>query len=290
MEKIVLSIIIVNYNTKDLLRRCLESIHKANIDFKYEVIVVDNGSGDGSAGMVKREFKKAKVLESKENVGFSKGNNLGIKEAKGEYILLLNSDTVVFKNTLKGMLDFMRKNKKAGVATCRVELEDGVLDKACHRGFPTAWNAFCFYLGLERLFGKSKMFSGYHLGYLNLDEVHQIDSPTGAFYLIRRKILDQVGVLDEDYFMYGEDLDLSFRVKKAGWKIYYVPDYKIIHYKKRSGRKAKDRKLKKKIDEYFYETMKLFYKKHYEDKYPKIVLWFVFLAVDVKKNLARMFS
>lgn len=283
-----LSIIILNYNTGGLFKKCLLSIEKIKTDFKFEVVVVDNGSEDESCLMVKKDFPWVNLIENKKNLGFSKGNNIGIRRAKGKYILLLNSDTVVNKKAISEMVEFMEKNKKVGAATCRVLLEDGSLDPACHRGFPTPWNAFCYFLGLEKLFPKSKVFAGYHLGYLPMNKTHEIDSLTGAFYFVRKKVIDEVGLLDEDYFMYGEDLDWSYRIKKTGWKIMYVPKAEIVHFKKRSGRKAKNKKLRRKVSDYFYETMKLFYKKHYLDKYPKILLFFVFLTIDIKKIIARL--
>ncbi len=282
MENTDLSIIIVSYNTQKLLKQCLESL-SGN---KPEVIVVDNGSTDGTVENLKSQISNVRLIENKQNLGFAKGNNIGIKKTQGKYILLLNSDTVVEGNTINEMLGFMEDNPKVGAATCRVELPNGKLDPACHRGFPTPWASLTYFLGLERLFPKSKIFGQYHLGFLPMDKPHEIDSPSGAFYLVRREVIDKVGMLDEDYFMYGEDLDWSYRIKQAGWKIMYYPDVKIIHYKKQSGRAGEDIKTRKETDRYFYETMKTFYRKHYACKYPAIIDNLIMLAIEARKGLS----
>lgn len=305
-EKPDLSIIILNYNTQDLLRQCLTSLienckacfeqvflRKVKIEnCEYEVIVVDNASSDGSPEMVKKEFPQAKLIANPENWGFAKGNNVALRQAQGKYILLLNSDTVVEKETLPRMIKFMEENPKVGVATCRVELADGSLDLACHRGFPTPWASLTYFLGLEKLFPKSRIFGRYHLGFLPLDKIHEIDSPVGAFYLLKKEVINQVGLLDEDYFMYGEDLDWSFRIKKAGWKLVYYPHVKIIHLKRKSGLQKEGkiadevRELRRKTMTHFYEAMRLFYQKNYRDKYPFWVGRLVNLGINLKLKLS----
>ncbi len=291
MENIDLSIIIVSYNTCDLLLKCLESIR--NMEHKtwnMEIIVVDNGSTDDTLTQVSK-FKSQnqnlnlKTIYNKENLGFAKANNIGIKASSGRYILLLNSDTIVFPDTLVSMIQFIDTKPEVGVATCRVELPDGRLDPACHRGFPTPWASLTYFLGLEKLFSQSRLFGQYHLGFLPMDKAHEIDSPTGAFYLVRRKVIESVGLLDEDYFMYGEDLDWSYRIKQAGWKVMYYPYVKIIHLKKQSGRAKDDGEIKEETDKYFYETMKTFYQKHYARKYPAIINYLVMLAIETRKRL-----
>lgn len=276
-----LSIIIVSYNTKEMTLRCLRSL--TSLKLNAEIIVVDNGSRDGTAGEI-RGIGGIRVIENKENLGFAKANNIGIKQASGKYILLLNSDTVVFPETLASMIQFMETNPKVGVATCRVELGDGTLDPACHRGFPTPWASLSYFLGLEKLFPKSKLFGLYHLGFMMSGEPHEIDSCSGAFYLVRREVIDQVGLLDEDYFMYGEDLDWSYRIKKAGWKIMYCPFAKITHFKKQSGRENENQEIKKETQKHFYETMKIFYKKHYQNKYPRWLTDLIILAIEIKRR------
>lgn len=300
-----LSIIIVNFNTKDFLKKAIESVFRdlENSKLKFEVIVVDNGSTDGSQKYLRhierewyRNIEKSKslnlysskclnfkLIENKKNLGFAKANNQGIKIAKGRYILLLNPDTIVSKGTLPFMIKFMENNQKVGIATCRVELPSGQIDDACHRGFPTPWNAFCHFSGLAKLFPKTEFFNGYHLGYQKMDQIHQIDACVGAFMLIRRQAGEEVDWLDEDYFWYGEDLDFCFRVKKAGWQVMFVPDVKIIHYKGiASGIKnhtqqisTADKKTQKLAQKVRFEAMELFYKKHYQDEYPALVGWLV---------------
>lgn len=285
-KRIELSIIIVNYNTRNLLRQCLNALivnYESRImNNEYGITVVDNGSTDGSPDLAKKDFPDVKLITNLQNLGFAKANNLALREACGEFILLLNSDTVVGKDTLPVMVEFMEENPRVGVATCRVELPDGKLDLACHRGFPTPWASFTYFLGLEKLFPKSRIFGQYHQTFKDLNTIHEIDSPTGAFYLVRRLVADEVGMLDEDYFMYGEDLDWSYRIKKAGWKIMYVSDVKITHFKKQSGRENVDEEVKKQATKHFYETMKLFYQKHYKNKYPFFVNWLINWSINFK--------
>lgn len=288
-----LSIIIVSYNTRDLLLACLKSVEEATWGLDgVEIIVVDNGSTDGTVteitnyrfSITNRNIK-LKIIENKENLGFAAANNIGIRASTGRYILLLNSDTIVFPKTLSSMIRFIESDDKVGVATCKVELPDGTLDPACHRGFPTPWASLTYFLGLERLFPKSKVFGQYHLGFLPMDKPHEIDSPSGAFYLIRKEVIDKVGLLDEDYFMYGEDLDWSYRIKQAGFKIMYYPYAKIIHFKKQSGRAGEDAKTKEEATIHFYETMKIFYSKHYRNKHPGWLTNLIFWTIEIKKKL-----
>lgn len=299
MKNSDLSIIILNFNTKALLRGCLRSVLKSEKNgFQYETIVVDNASVDGSAAMVRKEFSQVKLICSKKNLGFAAGNNLALSHISGRYVLFLNPDTIVFPNTFKEMIKFMDSHPQTGAATCRVEFPSGKLDEACHRGFPTPWNAFCHFSGLERIFPKSRLFAGYSLGWLSLNKVHEIDSGVGAFLIVRKEAGDQIGWLDEDYFWYGEDLDFCYRIKKAGWKIYYVPRVKILHYK---GVSAGIRKESQKISTAAKETkirsakmstevMRIFYQKHYQDKYPQIINWLVFQGINFleKARLAKV--
>lgn len=294
MRGIDLLIVILNYNTKELLRDCLRSIEKAKTDgFRFEVIIVDNGSTDGSPQMVKGQFLKIKLIASKKNLGFAAGNNLGIRQNKGRYILFLNPDTIVMPNTFGEMIKFMDAHPDAGAATSKIELPNGKLDEACHRGFPTPWNAFCHFSGLEKIFPKSRLFAGYSLGWLPLNKIHEIDSGVGAFLTVRREAGEQVAWWDEDYFWYGEDLDFCYRIKEKGWKIYYVPRAKIIHYK---GVSAGIRKESQKISTATKETMlrsarmstevmRIFYQKHYAKKYPKIISWLVLRGIDLLEKI-----
>jgi GT2 family glycosyltransferase len=294
-----LSIIIISYNTKDFLKKCLESLK--NSDFKingreiiWEVLIGDNASSDDSVEFLKSlKWPNLKLILNKDNLGFAKANNLIIKKAQGRYILFLNPDTVLSKETLKVMLSFMEKNHQAGAATCRLNLPDGRLDQPCHRGFPTAWNAFCYLSGLEKLFPKSKIFAGYSLGYLPLDKIHEIDAGHGAFLIVRREAGEPLGWFDEDYFWYGEDLDFCYRLKQDGWKIMFVPTTKIIHWKgaasglkKHSqGISTANRSTKIKAAQASVKVMRIFFNKHYRNKYPRPVYWLVMLGINLLEKV-----
>jgi len=291
-EKVDLSIIIVSYNTKDFLKKCLESLNSDD-----EIIVVDNNSSDGSVEMVKRiktsKTQNIKIIGNKKNLGFAKANNIGLRKSSGRYILFLNPDTIVQKDTLKTMIKFMDENPKVGAATCRVELTNGQLDQACHRGFPTVWNAFCYFSGLEKLFPKSKIFAGFSLSYLPLDKIHEIDSGVGAFLIVRREAGEPLGWFDEDYFWYGEDLDFCYRLKQKGWKIMFVPTTKIIHWKgAASGIKKYSQKIspakkqtKIKATKASVKVMRIFFDKHYQKKYPRFVYWLVMLGISLLEKI-----
>lgn len=287
-----LSIIIVSYNTKDFLFRCLKSVFEnAPKAYTWEIIVVDNASTDGSIDVIKSS--KLKIISNEKNVGFSKANNIGVKEAKGRYILFLNSDTVVYPNTLEQMIKFVDAHKEAGAATCKVKLLNGKLDDACHRGFPTLWNSFCHFTGLSRLFIGKKLFGGYNLGWIKLRKIHQIDACAGAFMIVRKEAGVEVGWWDEDYFWYGDDLDFCYRLKEKGWKIYFVPTVSIIHYKGVSGGIKKvsknlttaDLKTKKLAQKARFEAMRIFYSKHYRDKYPKLLSWIVDKGIFLREKI-----
>ncbi len=288
-----LSIIIVNYKTQKLTLQTLDSVLKAKEPKgKLEVILVDNHSEDDTPQVVRQLYKKVIIIESKKNLGFAGGNNLGLRKAKGRYQLLLNSDTIVSKDTFTKMIKFMDNNPDCGLATCQVNLITKKIDPASHRGFPTPWASFTYYLGLEKLFPHSKLFSQYHQGWKSLKSTHEIDTPVGAFFFLRQKALRQVGLLDEQFFMYGEDIDLAYRIKKAGWKIIYTPITKITHLKGASGLKKQEKnKLtlqakKQRIitTKNFFDAQKIFYQKHYHKKYFFLIRLIVYLGIVLLKN------
>ena len=279
-----LSIIIVSYNTKEFLKKCLASIlYSIEGKISYEIIVVDNASSDGSGEeMLKRKNKilNLKTILNKENGGFSKANNQGIQASQNSrYVLFLNPDTIVQKNTIEEMIKFMDENKNAGAGTCKLVMLNGKIDDAIHRGFPTPWNSFCHFSGLEKAFPKSKLFAGYSLGWMDLSTTHEIDALAGAFMLVRRTAGEDVKWWDEDYFFYGEDIDFCYQLKQKGWKIYYVPKVFITHYKGVSGGiKSVSKEIttaseetKKKVTKWRFAAMRIFYNKHYKHKYPGIV-------------------
>lgn len=283
-----LSIIILSYNTLAVTKKCLDSLSKSLSEhpIDHEIIVVDNASTDGSRDMLRKQ--KCLVVQNKKNVGFSSGNNQGFKRSSGEYLLFLNSDTIIQNVNFPELISFAGGRKDIGVVTVKVLLPSGRIDPASHRGFPTLWRSLTYFSKLEKIFGSipviNRLFGGYHLTYLNLNSVHEIDSPTGAFYLVKRSIFEQVGGFDEKFFMYGEDLDLSYRIKALGFKVLYYPGFSILHEKYTSGLKTEDRAIRSKIKRHFYEAMGLFYKKHYSQSYPAIINKSVFLLLNWKLN------
>ena len=291
---IPLSIIIVSFNTKEIIKKCLLSI-KANFDkypIDYEVIVVDNDSHDGTGEFLLDLEKKQKNLHiflNKANLGFGKANNIGLKKSKGKYILYLNSDAIITDIDFRDLIRVMEMENNIGALTIKVVLSNGEIDPASHRGFPTLWNSFTYFSGLERLFFYTpllnKIFGGYHLVNLNLNNIHQVDVITGAFLLSKKEILDKIGGFDEDYFAYGEDIEMAFQIKKLGYKIIYYPLWKVLHLKSVSGLKKKGNEVvRKRTSAHFFDSMKIFYNKHYSQNHWWLINKLVFLAIDYKKN------
>lgn len=303
MKNLDLSIIIVSFNTADLTVACLKSVYENTSEISFEVIVVDNLSKDTSLEAME-QFKKSlgadsgtlTIIANKENSGFSRANNIGIKKSKGRYVLFLNSDTVVPKETLSEMVKFMDSHSDAGAATCFVRLADGTLDDAAHRGFPTPWNALCHFSGLSRLFPNTMLFNGYHMAWQTLGKTHEIDALAGAFMIVRREAGDAVKWWDEDYFFYGEDIDFCYMLKKDNWKIYFVPTVEILHLKGASSGIRKESRetstatleTKRWVTKQRFGAMKTFYRKHYVGKYPAFLTGLIMLAIDLKmkKTLA----
>lgn len=286
-NKVKLTIIILSYNVCELLIACLESIYRYNStqlkSGEWEIIVPDNNSTDETVAKLKQaKYFGLTIIENKENIGFSAGNNIGAKEAKGKFVLFLNPDTVVQEGTIDYCLEFLETNPDVGAASVEVLLGNGKHDMTAHRGFPTPWNAFCFFSGLAKLFPHSRLFSGYTLGYLDLSTEHEVEAINGAFMMIPKQLGEKLQWFDEDFFWKGEDLDLCYRIKEQGYKIMYLPKKRIIHFKGSSnGHKKGSKTLAAR-----FEVMRLFYKKHYGNKYPWIVKQIVFLGVDFKEFLA----
>ena len=289
MSKPKFSIIILSYNTKDLLKDCLQSLEKVTKEVDFEIIVSDNGSVDGSAQMVKNLFPNVELVENGENLGFAAGNNRAKNICKGKYILFLNSDTIVRKNTLKETIKYLDENKNVGALTCKLVLPNGDLDKDARRSFITPWIGFVhLFLKLDRLFPKSKLFARYWYGYISPDKIHEVDAIQGAFFLSRKEILDKVGWFDEDYFLDGEDIDLCWKIKEAGWKIMYYPKVSIIHIKGASkGKKIKvinvslSEKIKYRMSG--VNSMEIFVKKRLTSKYSPIVITLVLIGIKIIK-------
>ena len=243
-----ISIVIVSYNVSQLLDECLQSVSKALQGIDGEVWVVDNRSVDDTLQMLQTKHPDVHVIANKENVGFARANNQAIRQSEAEYVLLLNPDTVVRENTLRGVLDFMDKHAEAGGAGVRMLSREGRPAPESRRSIPTPWVAMLKMLGFTRR---------YYMSHLSWDEPGQIEVISGAFCLLRRKALDAVGLLDEDYFMYGEDIDLSYRLLKGGWQNWYLP-FDIVHYKGESTQKSSFRYVHT-----FYQAMLIFFRKHY---------------------------
>lgn len=285
INKTDLSIIIPTFNNQDHVAPLSKSLTKS-ISFlnkKTEIIIVDNNSKDQTLNLVKKNLSKVSIIANNKNLGFSKAVNSGLRKSSGEYILLLNPDIILSENVLKETLDFLVKHPQVGVITCKVLLADGQIDLACHRGFPTPLASFAYFLGLDRLMSQNKSLSGYHLLYKPLNTIHEIDSPSGAFYLTRRSVVEKIGMLDENFFMYGEDLDWSYRIKKNGFKIIYYPRCYIIHHKKQSGIKSRNKIIQINTVNAFYNAMKIFYRKHYLKDNPGIVNYAILCVIEIKR-------
>jgi len=282
-DRIKISVIIVNYNVEYFLEQCLNSTFKALENVSGEVFVVDNNSIDGSVQMVREKFPTALLIANKENTGFSKANNQAMRVAKGEYLLLLNPDTVVEEDTFVKCINFMDEHQEAGGLGVRMVDGKGVFLPESKRGLPTPAAAFYKIFGISRLFPKSKRFSKYHLGYLNEFETNEVDVLSGAFMLMRKKTLDKVGLLDEAFFMYGEDIDLSYRILQGGYKNYYFPETKIIHYKGESTKKSSVNYVF-----VFYNAMVIFAKKHFSQKNAKLFSFLINMAIYFRAGLAIM--
>lgn len=272
-----LSIIILNYNVKQLLLNCLKFIKRPQVTgYRLQVIVVDNDSSDGSVEAVREQFPQVEIIQNKANLGFAAGNNAGIPFVKAPVILFLNPDTIIVNDAIQKSYEHLMSNPDIGALTCRVELPDGRLDYSCHRGFPTPWNSFCYFLGLSKIFPKSPIFAGYTATYLNINKSHEIDCVTGAFLMVRKIAGDQIGWWDKDYFWNGEDIEFCYQLKMRNWKIFFYPAEKIIHYKGSSAKKEKSETLGHGIS-----AMKIFYKKHYYHKYPPVLRDLVLIGINM---------
>ena len=276
-----LSVVIVNYNVEHFLEQCLYSARKAMQNIEGEIFVVDNNSIDGSCRMVKKKFPEVFLIENKENTGFSKANNQAIRIAKGEYVLLLNPDTVVEDDTFSSIIGFMDKHPEAGALGVKMVDGSGKFLPESKRGLPTPLTAFYKMFGLSSLFPHSKRFSKYHMGYLDENEVHEVEILAGAFMLLRKSVLDKIGLLDETFFMYGEDIDLSYRVTQAGFKNYYFPKTRIIHYKGESTKKSSVNYVL-----VFYNAMVIFAKKHFTNKNARLFAQLINIAIYFRAFLA----
>ncbi len=274
-----LTVVIVNYNVRHYLHQCLNSLRRAIKGLEAEVFVVDNHSRDGSVGYVSKYFKDVNFVESNHNLGFARANNIAIRQSEGEYVLLLNPDTVVGEDTIRNVLQFMDEHPQAGGVGVQMLKADGTKAMESRRGLPTPMTSFYKMVGLCKRFPDSKTFGKYYMSYLPWDEPVQIEVISGAFCMLRRAAVEKVGLLDEDFFMYGEDIDLSYRLLKGGYQNWYLPET-ILHYKGESTQKSSFRYV-----HVFYEAMLIFFRKHYGSS----SLWLTIpikMAIYLKATLA----
>lgn len=278
-----LSVVIVNYNVSCFLEQALNSVYKALRNVEGEVFVVDNNSADNSLKMLAAKFPQVQVIANKENVGFARANNQAIRLSRGEYVLLLNPDTVVEEDTFEKCIRFMDETPDAGGLGVKMLNGKGEFLPESKRGIPLPSVAFYKLFGLSKLFPRSRKFGAYHLSYLSDDEIHSVEVLAGAFMMMRRSVLDQVGLLDEDYFMYGEDIDLSYRILKGGYKNYYFPETRIIHYK---GESTKTGSLN--YVHVFYKAMQIFARKHFSQQNARFFNFFINCAIWFRASLAAL--
>lgn len=284
------SIIIVNYNSEVYLKKCLDSIIGSKCLLNLEIIVVDNASTDGSVIIIKEKYPFVKVISNDENKGFAFANNQAINLSRGKFIMFLNPDTIVLERSIENMFSFMQKNEDIGIVGPMVVNADDTFQPQCKRGFPTPLSVLSYFLGLHKIFPKSKISGKYLLTYLDKSDVNEVDSVSGACMLVRKHVLQEVGLLDEDYFMFGEDLDLCYRVKQKGWKIYYFPYSKIIHYGGQGGTYSHPFKT----TFYFFKSAHIFYKKNLSHKYNFLYssviyfgIWTLFLLILFRNFIFR---
>lgn len=275
-----LSIIIVNYQTYDLTKQAINSIVDKDHPFSYEIFLVDNNSQDGSFEKLQEDFKKQSAdglinfIKNTHNNGFANANNLALKKSNSKYVLLLNSDTLVIDDCLAKCVNYMEQDDSIGALGCKVLLPDGSLDKACRRSFPTFSVSFYRMTGLSSLFPKSKRFGQYNLTYLDENKTYPVDCLTGAFMMVRSEVVHSVGLLDEDFFMYGEDIDWCYRIKASNWRILYYSGAEIVHFK---GSSSQKNEVKLTVE--FYKAMYIFYNKHYRSQYPWIITFITYLGI-----------
>jgi GT2 family glycosyltransferase len=296
-----LSILIVTYNGLDITLKTLGSYHKglrADQSHHYEIIVVDNASHDGVADAVAEHYPQVTLIRNPRNLGFSKANNIGFESSQGRYLLFSNPDIEVTDQTLPALMALMDRNPQVGACTPFLRLvRTGGIDWGAHRGFPTPWAAFTYFAGLAKLFKRpkrmSRIFGRYHLLDRDLTEEHEVDAIRGGFFFVRRQAFEEAGQWDEDYFMFGEDIDLCYQLKQLGYKVMFYPQAQALHYhgmttglKKHSQDvSSADLQVRERAYHAFYDAMRIFYTKNYTEKYNRMIRWLVFLAIEVKRQL-----
>jgi N-acetylglucosaminyl-diphospho-decaprenol L-rhamnosyltransferase len=273
------SIVVLNYNTRDHLRACLEGLSEVGLD--VEVLVVDNASSDGSAEMVQGEFPWVRLIRSPRNGGYAFGNNQALRQARGEAILILNPDTLLPAGAVAALLDKLREHPESGIVGPKLLRPDGSMHLACRRSFPTPLVSFYRFSGLGRLFPASSRFGRYNLTFVDPDAPIEVDAVCGACMLVRHEVMERVGLLDEQFFMYGEDLDWCLRTRQAGWTVRYEPSIVVQH---QHGAASRQRALRTNV--YFFRAMDLFYRKHYVQRYHPLLTGVVVTSIYVALGLA----
>ncbi|MBO6587421.1 MAG: glycosyltransferase [Gracilimonas sp.] len=276
-----ISVVIVNYKVKEYIANLLNSLKKAQHDFALEIFVVDNDSGDDSVSYLKERYPEVNYIANEENVGFGKANNQAIRQAKGEFTLIINPDTLVSEDTLDVLVNHMNENPECGAAGCKILNPDGTFAPESRRSIPTIWSASCKVFGLNTLFPESKLFSQYYLSWMGEDEASEIPVLSGSFMFWRTDLLKELDGFDERFFMYGEDIDLCYRVQKTDFRIDYVPDTSIIHYKGESTKKGDLRYIR-----IFNKALYQFFDKHYSARYSLFFRIFIYLAIWLKTALS----
>ncbi|MFM8179494.1 MAG: glycosyltransferase, partial [Candidatus Kapaibacterium sp.] len=274
-----MTIVIVNYNVREFLQQCLESIDRSDHSLSFEVIVVDNDSHDQSVSILGPKFPHVQFVALDENLGFGRANNIGLRRARGRYILLLNPDTLIQEDTIDTMVRYMDDHPDVGIGGCKVLNANGTFQVQCRRGFPSPWVSFCKLFGLQSLFPRSPLFARYNQTFRSEDETYRIDAVIGAFMFCRREPLLAIGGFDEDFFMYGEDLDLCYRMKQQGFATAYVPLTTIVHFKGESTRRSSINEVK-----WFYDAMEIFARKHYGTSF--LFLMFLRTGIHLRSLIA----
>ena len=281
-----LSICIVSFNTRDLLRDCLNSIFSSLTQFSYEVIVADNGSADGSSEMLAAKFPQVQVIQNTSNLGYTVPMNQALRAAAGRYLMQLNPDTVLTPGLLESLLGFMESQPRVGICTPKVLNSDGTLQMQCRRSAARPWDAITYILGFSKLFPRSRLFGRYLMEYLPEDQINEVEAVSGSCMLIRRGVVDQIGYLDEQFFAYQEDAEFCFRARKAGWQIYYVPTAQLTHF----GGLGGSRFVPYRGIYAWHRSYYLYYRKHLAREYFFMVNWLVYLGIGLKYLFAMLIN
>ncbi len=288
-SRIDLEIIILNYNSCYWLEKTLSTLKKHYLDqtkYQIKVTVVDNASSDNSIHVIKKRYSWTNLIQLDQNKGFAAGNNVALAKTQARMIMLLNSDIEFLpkKSNLDPLIEYLDTHSQTAVITPKLQLNTGKIDFACHRGEPTLWASLTYFLKLEKNFPTIKLLTQYHQLYKGFDSIHTIDACSGAAMIVKTDAMKKVGLLDEQFFMYAEDLDWCRRFREHGYTITYYPKTSLIHHKNKSGIQANEKQLAQKTSHHFYDTMLQYYDKHYARQYPKVVRWFIHKIILSKKE------